>query len=325
MTGTERATRPGRNRGAAAGAVVCAALAAALGGAAAAWPADGTTDRRDFTWKSVRHECPAIIGVSTSPTSREITYTNSQYSLPSFVARGCKTVVDWELKSGFRGTAYGTALMNKASSSSSARVWTDVASGSQQLGTPTKVGDSVLRFTLPGTTRYPAQITLKVDYDATNDVYPDPIWRKFVVETQRQQMTRVIQEGGLQQIGGGTPPAAPAPPSPPAAPTYSWTVAITQTTLGNLTEPIGTRLGTAEDLIQGHSISQIVRDPTVKVRADNKACQECHGSVAQTAQFRADTVSRAGFCGRVADFNAASKPSILKNLFNNWSTRNCPN
>lgn len=80
----------------------------------------------------------------------------------------------------------------------------------------------------------------------------------------------------------------------------------------------GTKLGNAEDTISGHSIGDIVTRADVKVRADNKACTECHGWAAAS--------TRQSFCAKTEAFNGqAGKPQLLKDIFNRWKLATCPN
>jgi hypothetical protein len=114
-------------------------------------------------------------------------------------------------------------------------------------------------------------------------------------------------------------------------PPYGW---ATQVTSNNTTLAVTTRLTassstcgatTAEDTIAGHTLGQIVNDAGTKVRGDNCACQACHGPGKQMQSWNAATISKQDFCdNRVTLFSGAAKPQILKDLFNNWKTRNCP-
>ncbi len=106
-------------------------------------------------------------------------------------------------------------------------------------------------------------------------------------------------------------------------PPYGWTHQVTS---GNTNLAVTTKLGNAQDTIAGHTLLQIVTNANVKVRADNKACQECHSPTGIMPAWNAATIDKASFCNNhVASFNAsASKPQILKDLFNNWKGRNCP-
>ena len=109
--------------------------------------------------------------------------------------------------------------------------------------------------------------------------------------------------------------------SPPPVTAFGWTNLITT---ANTTEPVGVKLGNAEDTIGGNNIRDIVANAQVKVRPDNLACQACHIAGGSRPAWDARSQTKAQFCGRVSAFNGASKPQILKNLLNNWGSRGCP-
>lgn len=97
---------------------------------------------------------------------------------------------------------------------------------------------------------------------------------------------------------------------------YGWFTAVTNQNSG--TSAFSTKLGpSATHTIAGHTLEQIVRNPTIVVRGDGKACKTCHAW--------AESVSKEVFCGKVAAFNSNNtKPQQLKDLFNWWKMRNCP-
>jgi hypothetical protein len=109
--------------------------------------------------------------------------------------------------------------------------------------------------------------------------------------------------------------------SPPSVIPFGWINAVTT---ANTTEPVGTKLGNAEDTVAGHNIRDIVTSAQVKVRPDNQACQACHIAGGSRPAWDARTQTKTQFCGRVPAFNSATKPQILKNLLNNWGSRGCP-
>jgi hypothetical protein len=95
---------------------------------------------------------------------------------------------------------------------------------------------------------------------------------------------------------------------------YGWFTTITRGNAPGIA--VSTKLSGAEDAIENNTVRQIVMDSGVKVRSDNKACQECHTWAA--------TISKTDFCNKVASFNASnSKPQVLKDLFNTWKGRGC--
>lgn len=110
---------------------------------------------------------------------------------------------------------------------------------------------------------------------------------------------------------------------------YGW---YTPVSSGNSTLPVTTRLTkgstTAEDTIAGHTVRWIVTQSNTKVRGDNKACTTCHAWAAG--------IDKQGFCDKVMNFDSQptatgqatdetrAKPQILKDLFNDWKSRNCP-
>ena len=96
---------------------------------------------------------------------------------------------------------------------------------------------------------------------------------------------------------------------------YGWFTDITKGNSPGIA--VSTLLSGAEDKIEGNTVKEIVSDPTVKVRSDNKACTECHTWAA--------SISKTDFCNsKVTSFNNNnSKPLVLKNLFNTWKSRGC--
>jgi hypothetical protein len=83
---------------------------------------------------------------------------------------------------------------------------------------------------------------------------------------------------------------------------------------------VGTKIGSAEDTIAGNNIKAIATDANVKVRAANNACAGCHGtSFATKSTFCSTSVP-----SFVANQGTHVGDTILKNLFNNWKGRNCP-
>lgn len=106
---------------------------------------------------------------------------------------------------------------------------------------------------------------------------------------------------------------------------FGWT---TPMTVQNADPVVGKKLGKAEATLAGHSLRQIVTDPTVKVRADNRACTECHPWAAKE--------TRADFCARIPSFVTQptskgdgsdpenAKPQLLKNLLSKWHANGCP-
>ena len=72
----------------------------------------------------------------------------------------------------------------------------------------------------------------------------------------------------------------------PESVAYGWTRPVTVTAFPNAQE----KLGSAHDMMDGHSLRAIVTDTTVRVRGDDKACATCHEWAA--------TASRTSFCAR---------------------------
>lgn len=105
---------------------------------------------------------------------------------------------------------------------------------------------------------------------------------------------------------------------------YGWFTAVTKNNAPGIN--VSTKLGSAEDAIENQTLGNIVRDAGTKVRGDNKACQECHGPGKVRTQWDAATMTKEDFCNsRVSTFKASgSKPSVLKDLFDVWKTRGCP-
>ncbi len=106
----------------------------------------------------------------------------------------------------------------------------------------------------------------------------------------------------------------PLPPDPTTP--FGWLHPITTQ---NTTEPVGTKIGSAEDTIAGNTVKAIVSDANVKVRSNNTACYQCHSTGYAT---------KSTFCGVVPNFvnnqGTHAADTVLKNLFNNWKGRNCP-
>ncbi len=109
-----------------------------------------------------------------------------------------------------------------------------------------------------------------------------------------------------------TPNPAVADPTYP----FGW---IHYITVQNTTEPVSTPIGSASNVIAGHSVKDIVSDPNIRVRADNRACASCHST---------SWSDKATFCSHVPNFvsnqGTHANDTILKNLFNNWKSRACP-
>lgn len=107
---------------------------------------------------------------------------------------------------------------------------------------------------------------------------------------------------------------------------FSWTNPVTKGNAppgANVTTKLSSGGTTAEDTIAGHALNQIVTDGYTKVRGDNKACR--HGPGKQQPQWNAAFIM-ADFCAKVPGFSSSgSKPQVLKDIFNNWKNRNCPN
>lgn len=263
--------------------------------------------RNDFTWKSVRQSC-----VTRLASTGEVPFRNNRYELNASTVALCEVIVTWELKPAFQNTDYGNALMDRADDYGVAVVMAG-PQGSSSLtarGTPTRQGWQVSFNLGDANLTPPYDVALAVNYDAATVVYADPSRRTFAA-------VRPVITGPLTPVGGGAAGGAP---------TYGWETAVTTATIGNLGLAIGTKLGSAEDAIAGNTLRAIVTDPNVKVRADNNACQACHGNATIGGWAHAENATRESFCELVDDFNdAPSKPQILKTLFNNWGERNCPN
>jgi hypothetical protein len=106
-----------------------------------------------------------------------------------------------------------------------------------------------------------------------------------------------------------------------AGPTYpfGWLFPVTtqNTTLG-----VGTKYGSASNTIAGNNINDIANKGSIKVRADNTACAQCHGG----------SFTQSGFCSSASLYlskgphstSGQSVDQILGNLFSDWKGRNCP-
>lgn len=77
----------------------------------------------------------------------------------------------------------------------------------------------------------------------------------------------------------------------------------------------------APDAIEGLTISRIVTDPEVQIRAD-APCISCHDW--------AEGITREGFCARLDEFmttdqdGCGPKPQLLKDVLADWGERGCP-
>jgi hypothetical protein len=110
----------------------------------------------------------------------------------------------------------------------------------------------------------------------------------------------------------------------PESVAYGWTRPVTLKAFADAQD----KLGSAHDMMDGHSLRAIVTDTTVRVRGDDKACSTCHEW--------AKTVSRMAFCERVPAFLAqptskgdghddvSAKPLVLKDLLDRWHAAGCP-
>lgn len=118
--------------------------------------------------------------------------------------------------------------------------------------------------------------------------------------------------------------ATPAPSVAEEWAGYGWMHPVTAEVF-----PDGARkLGRAQSAIDGHSLQDIVTDPAVRVRGDDRACVACHAW--------ATGASRESFCERVPAFlalptskgdghdAASAKPFVLKDLFERWHAAGCP-
>lgn len=84
-------------------------------------------------------------------------------------------------------------------------------------------------------------------------------------------------------------------------------------------------LGMANSPISGTSISAIVTNPAVSVRSDGNSCISCHaGPGSLRPEFTSATLDINGFCQLVPSFINANKPQVLKDVFNVWYSKGCP-
>ncbi|WP_394823511.1 hypothetical protein [Pendulispora albinea] len=107
---------------------------------------------------------------------------------------------------------------------------------------------------------------------------------------------------------------------------YGWSHEIVE---GNTSLDVSQRLGRATSMIAGHSVRDIVTNPSVRVRGDDKSCVSCHAW--------ATMVTRTEFCNRYVPVflalptsagkpsdPASAKPQLLKDLLDEWRARGCP-
>jgi hypothetical protein len=105
---------------------------------------------------------------------------------------------------------------------------------------------------------------------------------------------------------------------------YGWSRPVTKQAF----PAAATKLGSAESILDGHSLQEIVSDAAVRVRSDDQPCVACHAW--------STTTSRASFCDRIPAFLAlptakgnsadpiAAKPQVLKDLLDRWHAAGCP-
>jgi hypothetical protein len=106
---------------------------------------------------------------------------------------------------------------------------------------------------------------------------------------------------------------------------YGWQRPVT---VENFSPAAAQVAGNAKTPLAGHSIGQVVTDPTVRVRKDGNACVTCHTWAAH--------MDRTAFCARIPQFLAEptakgdgtdpiqAKPQALKDLLSKWYEDGCP-
>lgn len=125
--------------------------------------------------------------------------------------------------------------------------------------------------------------------------------------------------------GYGIEPDRTQTESPEVNVAFGWSRPVTR---DNFDPVVANRLGKAASAVDGHTLRQIVTDPTVRVRGDDQACVTCHPWVAN--------VPRRVFCEHVLDFMAMptakgdgtdpknAKPLLFKELLARWRDAGCP-
>ena len=106
---------------------------------------------------------------------------------------------------------------------------------------------------------------------------------------------------------------------------YGWSHAISA---DNFDPAADGKLGGASSSLAGHTLREIVTDPNVRVRGDDRACATCHAW--------AQEIDRATFCARVpriveqptskgdGEDPANAKPAVVKDLLQRWYDEGCP-
>jgi hypothetical protein len=93
--------------------------------------------------------------------------------------------------------------------------------------------------------------------------------------------------------------------------------------------PVDAPMGKATHRIAGHTLREIVTDPEIRIRADDKPCANCHAWSKKITLEEFCKVKVAAFdklptaTGRGNDPPNA-KPRVLKELFYDWRSRFCP-
>lgn len=106
---------------------------------------------------------------------------------------------------------------------------------------------------------------------------------------------------------------------------YGWSHPISA---DNFDPAAETTLGAATSPLAGHTLREIVTDPDVRVRGDDRSCGSCHAW--------AEKSDRAAFCAHVPRFleqptsngdgqdPANAKPRVVKALLERWYDEGCP-
>ena len=99
-----------------------------------------------------------------------------------------------------------------------------------------------------------------------------------------------------------------------------WKTPVTTENTGLSSEAL--RLPDAPDSLEGLTFEQIITDPEIAVRPDGESCAACHDwPASETA---------ASFCKKIEAFvetdqdGDGPKPQILKDFFEDWVQRGCP-
>jgi hypothetical protein len=101
---------------------------------------------------------------------------------------------------------------------------------------------------------------------------------------------------------------------------YGWLFPVTTQ---NTTLAVGAKYGSATNTIAGNSISEIVNNPGVRVRADNTACAQCHSGPPSKDYQCILAYNYVRFGGPHSTGQPADQ--TLGSIFADWKGRNCPN